>query len=123
MLPGFNHNVRFNDRVYHVQTEDNGLKVASVVTQVFLAGQVLAIEKSSYQDVLDGWAEEDRAAQIRHRMQEQHKTLLKRVTEGTYEAQLESDEKTEGPTDSTIALPRPSCRPPSRCRLSLRQPT
>ena len=91
MLPGFNHNVRFKDRVYHVQTEDNGLKIASVVTQVFLAGQVLAFEKTSYRDVLDGdWNDNDQVAQIRHRMQEQHKALLKRVTQGAFEARVES---------------------------------
>ena len=91
MLPGFNHNVRYNNRVYHVQTEDIGLKIASVVTQVFLAGQVLALEKTSYKDVLDaGWGTNDRVRQIRLRMQEQHKTLLKRVTEGAFEAQVDA---------------------------------
>lgn len=91
MLPGFNHNVRFNDRIYHVQTEDNGLKVASVVTQVFLAGQVLALEKISYQDVLEAGGEaKDRIAAIRLRMQEQHKTIIKRVAAGAFEEQVET---------------------------------
>ncbi|MEL7372135.1 MAG: hypothetical protein AAFN74_24630, partial [Myxococcota bacterium] len=73
--------MRFNNRIYHVQTEDNGLKAASVVTQVFLAGQVLTLEKSSYSDVLEaGWAESDRISRIRQRMQDQHKALLKKVT-------------------------------------------
>ncbi len=91
MLPGFNHNVRFNNRLYHVQTEDNGLRMASVVTQVFLAGQVLALEKTSYQDLLEGGRLEGKGSdEIRFRMQEQHKMLLKRVAEGAFEAQVDA---------------------------------
>ena len=110
MLPGFNHNVRFNDRIYHVQTEDNGLKTASVVTQVFLAGQVLALEKISYRDVLDELpAENERIAEIQYRMREQHKTLLKRVTQGAFERRVETliHEGVASP-DAGRAPPRPT---------------
>ena len=119
MLPGFNHNVRFKNRVYHVQTEDIGLKIASVVTQVFLAGQVLALEKTSYQDLLDaGWGETDRVKRIRLRMQEQHKTLLKRVTEGVFETQVEAL-ITDGiaTADLPSSPPRPRSTPPERAPL------
>ncbi|MEL7368922.1 MAG: hypothetical protein AAFN74_08430, partial [Myxococcota bacterium] len=48
------------------------------------------LEKSSYSDVLEaGWAESDRIPRIRQRMQDQHKALLKKVTEGAFEAKVD----------------------------------
>src|SRR5689334_11127551 len=52
MLPGYNHNIRYKDKVFHVQTEDNGLDAPNLVTQVFLGGQIVAIERASYGDIL-----------------------------------------------------------------------
>ena len=52
MLPGYNHNIRYKDKVFHVQTEDNGLNDPDLVTQVFLGGQFVAIERSSYGSIL-----------------------------------------------------------------------
>jgi hypothetical protein len=89
MLPGFNHNIRYKEKVFHVQTEDNGLDDPDLVTQVFLAGQIVAIERSSYGEILvEGLEERARDQQIRLRMQDQHKRLLKNLVLGTYDAKI-----------------------------------
>ncbi|MEQ8279604.1 MAG: hypothetical protein RMA76_19395 [Deltaproteobacteria bacterium] len=91
MLPGFNHNIRYKDRVFHVQTEDNGLKQPRLITQVFVDGHILAIEKSEYADILArcGDDEENRDQQIRVKMQDQHKQLLKNLVAGAYDDKIE----------------------------------
>src|SRR5262249_32765713 len=89
MLPGFNHNIRYKDKVSHVQTEDNGIDDPDVVTQVFLGGQIVAIERTSYGEILvEGLDEKSRDSQIRSRMQDQHKRLLKNLVLGTYDAKI-----------------------------------
>jgi hypothetical protein len=89
MLPGFNHNIRYKDRVFHVQTEDTGLGQPFLVTQVFIGGHLVAIEKSSYADVLEAKLEQDkRNDQIRSRMQDQHKRLLKNLVKHAYDDKI-----------------------------------
>ena len=47
---GFNHNLKFGSRVYHVQTEDSGLPHAHYITHLFVGGNVLASMKTNYND-------------------------------------------------------------------------
>lgn len=90
MLPGFNHNIRHREIVFHVQTEDSGPGQYAVVTQLFLSGHVLAVERFRYDDL---WSldldEAERRAALKGRMQEQHKTMLRRLTEGHFDDRLE----------------------------------
>lgn len=89
MLPGFNHNIRYKDRVFHVQTEDNGLNQPFLVTQVFIGGHLIAIERTSYADVLEkGLEEVKRNEQIRIKMQDQHKRLLKNLVNHNYDDKI-----------------------------------
>lgn len=89
MLPGFNHNIRYKDRVFHVQTEDNGLSQPRLITQVFVDGHILAIEKSTYEDILSAAeSDEQRDQQIRVKMQAQHKMLLKNLVAGSYDDKI-----------------------------------
>src|SRR5687768_13679690 len=89
MLPGFNHNIRYKDRVFHVQTEDTGLVQQFLVTQVFIGGHLVAIEKTSYSDVISLQLDnEKRNDQIRSRMQDQHKRLLKNLVKHAYDDRI-----------------------------------
>jgi len=91
MLPGFNHNIRYREIVFHVQTEDSGPSLNTVVTQLFLGGHVLAVERFRYDDLLSLELEDaERRAALKGRMQEQHKTMLRDLTAGRFDAQLES---------------------------------
>jgi hypothetical protein len=87
MLPGFNHNIRYQDRVFHVQTEDVGLTHCKLVTQLFLDGHVLAVERSRYTE-LRALPDVERMSQVRERMQEQHKGVLRRLVEGGFDDTL-----------------------------------
>ena len=86
MLPGFNHNIRHRGRVFHVQTEDNGLADPRIVTQLFLDGHVLAVERAGYADLVQGG--KAHPTRLRERMQTQHKNMLKKLAEGGFDGLL-----------------------------------
>ncbi len=88
MLPGFNHNVRYKGQVFHVQTEDGGLSAPLLTTQLFIGGRLVAIERSSYAELLAATPPDARRAAVLERMQAQHKALLKQLVAGTFDAKL-----------------------------------
>jgi hypothetical protein len=106
MLPGFNHNLRHRDRVFHVQTEDGGLSAPQLLTQVFIEGHLIGIEKSSYAELLaPGTDPAVRTTRIRGRMQEQHKRQMKLLVAGAYDAKvavyLEAIARRDAPAEAT----------------------
>lgn len=87
MVGGFNHNFRHKGELYHVQTEDGGLKNPRIVTQLFHGGTVLASEKQAYDEILD---QDDLSPQVENRMQEQHKKMLRRLRSGEFDETIAS---------------------------------
>jgi hypothetical protein len=81
---GFNHNVKYGERVYHVQTEDSGLPHAHYITHLFVGGNIISSIKTSYA----GKAEApDLAKIVRSLMESQHKQMLKRLVAGEFQEQ------------------------------------
>lgn len=87
MLSGFNTNVRHRGVVFHVQTEDSGRDNPNVVTHLFYGGNIMASVKSTYRDMLESDTLE---AEVRALMEGQHKTVLRRLKSGEYDAGIES---------------------------------
>ena len=82
MVQGFNHNIRHKGKLYHVQTEDSGKDNPHIITHVFVGGNILASKKTSYADIVKA----DRLEQIvRELMEEQHKSVLRNLINGTYD--------------------------------------
>ncbi|HKC58695.1 MAG TPA: hypothetical protein VKB92_01275 [Myxococcales bacterium] len=79
---GFNHNVQYGPRLYHVQTEDSGLPHSHYITHLFVGGNIVASMKSSYADLVD--AEPDLPKAVRILMEVQHKAMLKRLISGEF---------------------------------------
>src|SRR5712664_1220977 len=71
---GFNHNVKYGPRVYHVQTEDSGLPHAHYITHLFVGGNIVSSMKSSY---AEKGGERDLARVVRGLMEHQHKAMLR----------------------------------------------
>lgn len=103
MLPGFNHNIRYRDRLFHVQTEDNGLQQPVLVTQVFIGGHVLAVERSKYDDLISVADEGARSEALKQRMQEQHKRLLKRLVGGELDDRVQDYLDNEAPESDALS--------------------
>jgi hypothetical protein len=81
-LLGYNHNIRYAGRLYHVQTEDSGLQNPHVFTHLFFGGTILASKKTDY-------SAEDPDNQVQKVMQAQHKGMLKDLRAGAFDSKLE----------------------------------
>ena len=86
MVVGFNHNFRYKGEVYHIQTEDSGLKSPNIVTLLYQGGTILASKKTSYADI----AKVDNLDQVvEELMKEQHKEMLRSLKAGEFDAVIE----------------------------------
>ena len=85
MVVGFNHNFRYKGEVYHIQTEDSGLKSPNIVTLLYQGGTILASKKTSYADI----AKVDNLNQVvEELMKEQHKEMLRSLKAGELDAAI-----------------------------------
>jgi len=86
MLVGYNTNVPYKGKLYHIQTEDNGVKNPIVVTLLYYKGTILASKKFSYADIASNL---DYKEKVRELMKEQHKSMMKELIRGTHTADLD----------------------------------
>jgi len=79
MLSGFNHNIKFRGKIFHVQTEDGGKENPQIVTHVFIGGVILDSVRQPYADLLSrpGWQ-----AILKERMKSQHLEEIRRLMAG-----------------------------------------
>lgn len=81
MVVGFNHNIKHNGIVYHVQTEDSGTDNPHVITHLFVGGNILSSRRSSYSHLM---GKPDLEAQVRALMEQQHKEMLRVLVSGGF---------------------------------------
>lgn len=92
MIPGYNHNIKYKDRVFHVQTEDSGLKIEGgvknphIITLLYYGGNILESVKSNYADQALSEGIEEKLPAI---MQKQHKGVMKGLVSGQYDKRIE----------------------------------
>ena len=79
MLSGFNHNIKFRGKTYHVQTEDGGRKNPVIKTHIFLGGVILDSAQTSYESILNDSSWRDI---LRKRMKAQHLDEIRRLISG-----------------------------------------
>ena len=81
MLVGYNTNISYKDDVYHVQTEDSGLKNPVIITHLYSKGAILASKKTSYAHILE---DPDYKEKVGRLMKEQHRSMIKELLAGEY---------------------------------------
>jgi len=84
-LSGYNHNLKYKSRVYHVQTEDSGRDSPHIFTHLFHDGTILSSLRSEYGDIVDA---ADWENQLRSRMQNQHKDMMKGLIKGSFDDKI-----------------------------------
>jgi hypothetical protein len=96
MIPGFNHNVMHNGKMYHIQTEDSGLTNPHIITHLFIGGNIVASRKTSYADIVKSDKLEEVVREI---MEEQHKGMLRDLKANKFDQPQEAtaDEAPEPP--------------------------
>jgi hypothetical protein len=99
MLVGYNTNVPYKGKLYHIQTEDNGLRNPVIITLLYYKGVILASKKVNYAELAES---PDYKEKVRELMKEQHKTMMKELIRGRY-AEKEEDAAPPSPAESTSA--------------------
>jgi hypothetical protein len=86
MLSGFNHNLKYKGKIFHIQTEDGGNDNPQILTHAFLGGVILDTVRQSYGDVLGkpGWQDA-----LRDRMKAQHLEEIRKLFSGAFDTQTE----------------------------------
>ena len=80
---GFNNNVKYQGRPFHVQTEDSGLKMPHIITHLFVdGGRIIKSHKRSYADAVD---RPDVAPYVRALMKAQHMEMLLFLRAGKFD--------------------------------------
>ena len=82
MITGFNTDVEHNGVVYHVQTEDKGLKSPMLLSLVYVGGTILASKRTPYEDLVASGFDEKILAE---RLQRQHKLICAAIHAGRIE--------------------------------------
>lgn len=83
MLLGYNHNITYKGSVFHIQTEDSGIKNPHIITLLYREGVILCSKKTSYADILKI---ESLETVVEDLMKEQHKEMLRRLKSGEFDA-------------------------------------
>lgn len=109
MLSGFNTNFRHRGVLFHVQSEDSGVKKPRVVTHLFRGGDIMASVTGDYADKLSS---PNLEAEVRALMEHQHKAMLRALSRGNHDRvileRLGADifsQQRGGDTDVTIPPP------------------
>jgi len=125
MLVGYNTNISYKGTVYHVQTEDSGVRSPHIITLLYDKGTILARKKTSYADIAEAPDCEER---VRELMKEQHKAMIKELIHGKHtvdrqtplsvpkppdEAVIRDPETTPAPAPPPVAKPAPDVFPPA----------
>ncbi|MDA8083840.1 MAG: hypothetical protein M0024_09320 [Nitrospiraceae bacterium] len=86
MLVGYNTNIPYKGNLYHVQTEDSGLKNPVITTLLYFKGTILSSKKISYAHIA---ANPDYKEKVRELMKEQHKAMMKELISGRHTGDAE----------------------------------
>jgi hypothetical protein len=86
-LLGFNNNVRHRGRIFHIQTEDSGVKNPRIVTHLFAdGGRIIKTTRTEYSEHV---ARPDMQPFVRGLMKEQHKGMFTALRMGDLDQLLE----------------------------------
>jgi hypothetical protein len=99
-LLGYNNNVRHKGKVFHIQTEDSGVKYGHIMTHLFTdGGRIVKSVKTSYAEYVTN---ERMTEIVREMMKQQHKAMFIALRDGKFESIAERSGEVS-----------PSSRPPS----------
>jgi len=100
MLTGFNTDFKYQDKIYHCQTEDGGVNNPYITSLMYHQGAILARRQTDYSDILKADCLED---VVRDLMKEQHKQMIRDLMQG----KLETNANAQPQTAAAPAVPTP----------------
>jgi hypothetical protein len=79
LITGYNTDVEYNGRIYHVQTEDKGISNPVIESLVYVGGEILASRRTPYLD-LPGEGTDPRI--VAEKLEAQHHRMIMNVRQG-----------------------------------------
>ena len=104
MITGYNTDVEHNGVVYHVQTEDKGLRAPVILSLVYTGGAILASKRSPYDDLIASGFEEQVLVE---RLERQHKLICAAVHAGRIEELKRMGERAPVANRSAVGTANP----------------
>jgi hypothetical protein len=83
MITGFNTDVEYDGRVYHVQTEDKGRGNPVVESLVYVGGEILTSRRIPYRELVDD--PDFGEPELLDRMESQHKQMIRDIRNGRFD--------------------------------------
>jgi hypothetical protein len=102
VITGFNTDIKHNEKVYHIQTEDKGLQNPYIESLVYVGGEILASKKTSYAEQATSGVDEKWIGSL---MEQQHRTMIAAIKRGRLDAPADVTRATARPT---LAQPTPT---------------
>ncbi len=104
MLLGMNEDIPYKGEVYHVQTEDSGVKNPRITTLIFKGGTILGSKRTTYEDIV----KMDKLEKVvREIMSEQHLAVIAELKKGAYT-------KKPGASKTSPAVASPAAAPKAK---------
>jgi len=97
VITGFNTDIKHNEKVYHIQTEDKGLQNPYIESLVYVGGEILASKKTSYAEQAGAGVDEKWIGSL---MEQQHRTMIAAIKRGRFDATSDGTRSTSHPTAS-----------------------
>ena len=83
MITGYNTDVDYDGRVFHVQTEDKGAGNPVIESLVYTGGEIVTTRRASYAELLRGGSVPE--AEVQKRMESQHQALIREIVSGRFD--------------------------------------
>jgi hypothetical protein len=109
VITGYNTDVEYDGVVYHVQTEDKGLRTPFILSLVYVKGEILAAKRAPYDDLIAGGFDEKILVQ---RLERQHKLICAAVHAGRIEDLKRMSGRDGGATASQLDETHHDALPP-----------
>jgi hypothetical protein len=91
VITGFNTDIKHNDKVYHIQTEDKGLQNPYIESLIYVGGEILASKKTSYAEQAKTGVDEKWIGSL---MEQQHRTMIAAIKRGRFDAPADATKMT-----------------------------
>ncbi len=85
MITGFNHNIKYKELIFHIQTEDTGEPSAQIVSHLFIGGNIIISIRNSYKNVINAPTMRE---VVKNMMKLQHKSVLKNLLSSNYDKEI-----------------------------------
>lgn len=82
MITGYNTDVEYNGRIYHVQTEDKGTSNPVIESLIYVGGEILAARRTPYAELLRSGLE---GKALSEKVESQHQRMIMDVRQGRYD--------------------------------------